>query len=112
MLRLSPLLLMACLVSTAHAVTVVPIPDRVVVSVRDQKLMVLKSGAKVATYPVSTSKFGVGDNSGRMTTPLGLLQVAKKIGELLPVRVQLTFLGAHAVPVEYQGRADEYIDLV
>lgn len=84
MFRLGPLLLIACVVSTAQAVTVVDIPDRVVVSVRDQKLMVLKAGAKVATYPVSTSKFGVGDNSGRMTTPLGLLQVAKKIGDNFP----------------------------
>lgn len=59
--------------------------DRVVVSVRDQKLMVVRHGAKVAVYPVSTSKYGLGDFWGRMTTPLGYLQVAQKIGDHAPV---------------------------
>jgi len=59
-------------------------PDRVVVSVRDQKLMVVQNGARVAIYPVSTSKYGLGDFWGRMTTPLGLLQVAQKIGDNAP----------------------------
>ena len=60
-------------------------PSRVIISVRDQKLMLIENGAKLATYPVSTSKFGVGDNWGRMTTPLGFLQVAEKIGDHAPV---------------------------
>jgi lipoprotein-anchoring transpeptidase ErfK/SrfK len=60
-------------------------PSRVIVSVRDQKLMLMANGAKLATYPVSTSKFGLGDNWGRMTTPLGMLQVAQKIGDHAPV---------------------------
>jgi hypothetical protein len=60
-------------------------PSRVIISVRDQKLMVMGNGAKLATYPVSTSKFGIGDNWGRMTTPLGFLQVAEKIGDHAPV---------------------------
>lgn len=60
-------------------------PDRVVVSVRDQKLMVVQNGAKVAVYPVSTSKYGLGDFWGRMTTPLGYLRVAQKIGDHAPV---------------------------
>src|SRR5436189_5448143 len=47
--------------------------------------MVMANGAKLATYPVSTSKFGVGDNWGHMTTPLGFLQVAQKIGDHAPV---------------------------
>jgi hypothetical protein len=60
-------------------------PSRVIISVKDQKLMVMGNGAKLATYPVSTSKFGLGDNWGRMTTPLGFLQVAEKIGDHAPV---------------------------
>jgi hypothetical protein len=56
-----------------------------IISIRDQKLMLLQNGAKVATYPVSTSKFGLGDFWGRMTTPLGYLAVAKKIGDHAPV---------------------------
>jgi len=60
-------------------------PNSVIISVRDQKLMLMENGAKLATYPVSTSKFGLGDNWGRMTTPLGFLQVAQKIGDHAPV---------------------------
>lgn len=56
----------------------------VVVSVRDQKLMLLEGGAHVATYPISTSKFGLGDRWGAMTTPLGTMQVAQKIGDHAP----------------------------
>jgi L,D-transpeptidase catalytic domain len=58
--------------------------DRVVVSVRDQKLMLVQDGFAVATYPVSTSRFGLGDGWGSLTTPLGLLQVAQKIGDHAP----------------------------
>jgi hypothetical protein len=60
-------------------------PSRVIISVKDQKLMLMGNGARLATYPVSTSKFGLGDNWGRMTTPLGFLQVAQKIGDHAPV---------------------------
>lgn len=63
----------------------VALPDRVIVSVQEQKLMLVQGGAKIATYPVSTSKFGLGDAWGRMTTPLGFLQVARKIGDHAPV---------------------------
>jgi lipoprotein-anchoring transpeptidase ErfK/SrfK len=60
-------------------------PNRVVISVRDQKLMLLQGNAKVATYPVSTSKFGLGDRWGSLATPLGTLQVAQKIGDRAPL---------------------------
>ena len=66
------------------ATTVAELPNRIVISVKEQKLMLLQNGAKVVTYPISTSKFGVGDDRGRMTTPLGLMQVAKKIGDNFP----------------------------
>ena len=41
-----------------------------------------------------------------------MLKVAKSLAKALPVTVLKTFLGAHALPVEYKDRADEYIDLV
>jgi imidazolonepropionase len=41
-----------------------------------------------------------------------MLRVARRIGALLPVNVSTTFLGAHALPPEYAGRADDYIDAV
>ena len=59
-------------------------PSRVIVSVKDQKLMLMSNGERIATYPISTSKFGVGDDWGHMTTPLGFLQVAEKIGDHAP----------------------------
>lgn len=39
-----------------------------------------------------------------------MLRVARRLGDLLPVRVATTFLGAHALPPEYAGRADDYIE--
>lgn len=45
-------------------------------------------------------------------TELNMLRAARQIGQLRPVRVVTSFLGAHAVPAEYAGRADQYIDEV
>ena len=45
-------------------------------------------------------------------TELKMLRVARAIEGKRPVRVRTSFLGAHAVPGEYQGRADAYIDEV
>ncbi|QYX57665.1 imidazolonepropionase [Roseovarius sp. SCSIO 43702] len=45
-------------------------------------------------------------------TELRMLRVARRIGQERPVRVLTTFLGAHAVPPEYEGRPDAYIDEV
>jgi imidazolonepropionase len=39
-----------------------------------------------------------------------MLSAARRIGELMPVTVATTFLGAHALPPEFAGRADDYID--
>jgi len=41
---------------------------------------------------------------------LKMLRVARQLGEKYPVEIITTFLGAHAVPPEYAGRSDEYID--
>jgi imidazolonepropionase len=40
------------------------------------------------------------------------LAAARTLGEKLPVGVQTTFLGAHALPPEFGGRQRDYIDLV
>src|SRR5437868_9047898 len=69
----------------AFAITPVDTSSQLIVSVRDQTLMLVQNGGKVATYPVSTSMFGLGDSWGRMTTPLGYLAVEKKIGDNVPV---------------------------
>jgi len=71
-------------VAPAFAVAPVDTSSQIVISVREQKLMLVQNGGKVATYPVSTSMFGLGDAWGRMTTPLGYLAVEKKIGDNAP----------------------------
>lgn len=58
--------------------------DTVLVSVRDQRMMLLRQGTPVKTYKVSTSKFGLGSEAGSKRTPLGRMEVAKKIGDGAP----------------------------
>ncbi|MEO6519165.1 MAG: imidazolonepropionase [Pseudoxanthomonas sp.] len=41
-----------------------------------------------------------------------MLRVARRIGVELAITVRTTFLGAHALPPEYAGRADDYIEAV
>jgi len=40
------------------------------------------------------------------------LRVVKRLNETHPVDLVATFLGAHAIPPEYKGQADKYVDLV
>ena len=54
--------------------------SKILVSVRDQQMLVTKNGTPVKAYPISTSKFGLGSQSGSKRTPLGNMEVAKKIG--------------------------------
>jgi len=58
--------------------------NKMIVSVADQKMMLVRDGTPVKTYKISTSKFGVGDHPNSNCTPLGRLQVAKKIGADTP----------------------------
>jgi lipoprotein-anchoring transpeptidase ErfK/SrfK len=73
------------LLSALQAQDAPEVRNEVIVSVKEQKLMLLQNGARVTTYPVSTSKFGLGDSSGRMTTPIGAMAVAQKIGDHAPL---------------------------
>lgn len=57
---------------------------QIVVSTREQKLAITDRGNVLAIYPVSTSKFGLGDRRGSRYTPLGKMQIAKKIGDNAP----------------------------
>jgi L,D-transpeptidase YbiS len=55
------------------------------ISVRKQQL-VLKSGRKkLANYPVSTSRFGLGSKEGSFKTPTGKFRIAEKIGDGKPL---------------------------
>jgi lipoprotein-anchoring transpeptidase ErfK/SrfK len=75
------LLLLALILASCAA------PDtqhQIVVSTREQKLALIDRGNVLAIYPVSTSKFGLGDWRGSRFTPLGKLQIAEKIGANAP----------------------------
>lgn len=79
--RSSYLLLLALFIASCAA------PDtrhQIVISTREQKLAILDRGNLMAIYPVSTSKFGIGDWPGSRYTPLGQLEIAKKIGDNAP----------------------------
>ncbi|MBY0573116.1 MAG: imidazolonepropionase [Undibacterium sp.] len=45
-----------------------------------------------------------------VATESKMLRVARQIQQNMPIRVTTTFLGAHAIPPEFAGRADDYID--
>jgi imidazolonepropionase len=47
-----------------------------------------------------------------LTTELKMLRVARLLGESFPVNIIPTFLGAHALPPEFEGKSNEYIDFV
>jgi len=77
----------SCLLLLAMFLGSCAAPDtqhHIVISTRQQKLALLDRNAVMAIYPVSTSKFGLGDWRGSRFTPLGELQVAEKIGGNAP----------------------------
>ena len=60
------------------------------ISVGEQKLYLLNEEGDIEReYPVSTSKYGVGNESGSEKTPLGLHRIKKKIGGALPINMVL-----------------------
>jgi imidazolonepropionase len=60
----------------------------------------------VATVEI---KSGYGLNA---ETELRMLEVIRELATSTGLSLRSTFLGAHAVPVEYKGKSGEYIDLV
>jgi len=65
----------------------VPTPPQVFikVAVSEQKLYFFQDGQDVKIYPVSTSKYGVGNQAGSNKTPLGRHRVERKIGDNAPI---------------------------
>jgi len=59
--------------------------NKLLVSVRDQRMMLLRDGKPIKTYPISTSKFGLGSQVGSNRTPLGSMEIARKIGDGQPM---------------------------
>ena len=60
------------------------------INVGQQKLYLLnEAGETVSEYPVSTSKYGTGSESGSEKTPLGLHRIKNKIGGAMPMNMVL-----------------------
>lgn len=78
--------------------------DELYVSARRRALHLLRDG--VTTLEVK-SGYGLDLPNERK-----MLRVARRLGQTLPLTVQATCLAAHALPPEFRGRADDYIDEV
>ena len=80
-------MLLGCLLggrSTAVAGLVAKQPE-IVIDVDEQKLRVVKGGLSVASFPISTSRFGLGDAFHSYKTPVGTFEVCDKVGADLPL---------------------------
>lgn len=96
-LALVALVLAGCAGDTRH---------KMVISTADQKMVVLRDGRPIALYPVSTSKFGLGDRPGSNATPLGKLRVRKKVGDGAPAGAvfKARRLTGEVLPIDAPGR--------
>jgi lipoprotein-anchoring transpeptidase ErfK/SrfK len=75
---------MSILFATTQLSWGLSVATEIVVSVTDQQLAVIDRGKLISKYPISTSKFGLGDGNGSYRTPLGVLFVSAKFGDHLP----------------------------
>ena len=92
------LLLGACAGDRAHVVRV---------SVPAQRMTVFEHGKPIASYPVSTSKFGLGDMPGSNCTPLGKMAVAQKIGRGAPLGLEKRNANAFDRMIYIHGTPEE-----
>src|SRR5215467_1709373 len=78
------------------------------VSIGDQRLTLKQNDRLMRTYPVSTSRFGIGTDEGSLKTPTGRFRVAQKIGGGMPSGT--VFVGR--VPLETDEMPPPTEDLV
>ena len=69
----------------ARASAPAPSVQEIVISVKKQRMTVLQTGGRKEEFPISTSKFGVGDQRRSYRTPLGAFHIEKKVGANLPL---------------------------
>ena len=78
--------------------------EELFVSARQRLMCLLRDGV---TSVEIKSGYGLSLESERK-----ILRVIRRLGDTLPVTVRSTCLAAHALPPEYKGRADDYLDLI
>lgn len=91
------------IVSTVHATRAASV-EQLVASAERRARELLAEGVTVLEI-----KSGYGLDTD---TEMRMLAAARRLGERLPVTVRTTCLAAHALPPEYAGQADAYIDRV
>ncbi len=80
-LKLGTIITLTLLLSHCQHMSLPQKQHQVLISVADQKMRVYdEQGMCLGSYPISTSKFGLGSELGSHKTPLGKLKIAKKIG--------------------------------
>jgi len=62
------------------------IKELLFVSIKQQKIYLIRHGKMITSYSVSTSKYGLGNTSNSKKTPLGLHKIQNKIGKGIPTR--------------------------
>lgn len=78
-------LITAFLPSSLHASLPGPQQSEIYINVDDQKLQVVRGGLAVVSFPISTSRFGLGDTLHSYKTPVGRFKVYSKVGADLPI---------------------------
>jgi lipoprotein-anchoring transpeptidase ErfK/SrfK len=76
---------LSILLVTAHISRALSPATEIIISVPEQQLALIDRGKLISKYPISTSKFGLGDGNGTYRTPLGTLFVSGKFGDHLPL---------------------------
>lgn len=80
------------------------IHELVFVSIKQQRLYLIRYGHMVTSYPISTSRYGVGNRINSQKTPTGVHWIKKKMGNHTPINGILkggVYTGAQA-QLEYQ----------
>ncbi|CAN5791023.1 hypothetical protein BH09VER1_BH09VER1_18950 [soil metagenome] len=83
-----------------------PVQKEILISVAEQRLAIVENGEVVEKYPISTSRFGVGDGFGTYKTPVGHLKICEKMGTNLPAGAVLKNrrVTGEILPVNAPGR--------
>jgi len=61
------------------------VEPKIHISVKTQELVLKAGRKKLAAYPISSSRFGLGSKEGSLNTPTGRFRIAEKIGDGMPV---------------------------
>ena len=57
---------------------------KIKISIQDQSLKVMEGRRILRSYPISSSRYGLGSEEGSMKTPLGEFKIGQKIGHDMP----------------------------